>query len=85
MMDDVFTAFGLGVMIKINNRKILQGLGVAIGEEARIVDITVALDKYDKIGQEIYAELKEGFLRRRLTSLKDLLMSLLLYLKKKRG
>jgi histidyl-tRNA synthetase len=71
MMDDVFTAFGLGVMIKINNRKILQGLGVAIGEEARIVDITVALDKYDKIGQEIYAELKEkGFSQETIDKLK---------------
>ncbi len=58
-------------MIKINNRKILQGLGVAIGEEARIVDITVALDKYDKIGQEIYAELKEkGFSQETIDKLK---------------
>lgn len=59
MMDEVFKKLGIGVTIKINNRKILQGLGNAIGEEDRIIDITVALDKYDKIGQDIYKELAD--------------------------
>lgn len=59
MVDEVFTIFKIKVVIKINNRKILQGLGIFIGEENRIVDITVALDKYDKIGEKIYDELKE--------------------------
>ena len=62
MIDDVFTTLKVKVVVKINNRKILQGLGISIGEENRIVDITVALDKYDKIGEKIYDELREkGF------------------------
>ncbi len=59
MMDDVFTSLKLPVIIKINNRKILQGLCISIGEEKRMIDVTVALDKYDKIGEEIYVELEQ--------------------------
>jgi histidyl-tRNA synthetase len=61
MMDDVFTAFGLGVMIKINNRKILSGIAEVIGEKEKIVTITVAIDKLDKIGKEgVNKELQEN-------------------------
>ena len=50
IIDDVFTRFGIRVQIKINNRKILTGIAEAIGEAEKIVDITVAIDKLDKIG-----------------------------------
>ena len=46
----VFTRFGVRVQIKINNRKILTGIAEVIGEADKIVDITVAIDKLDKIG-----------------------------------
>lgn len=48
--DTIFTNFGVRVQIKINNRKILSGIAEAIGEADKIVDITVAIDKLDKIG-----------------------------------
>ena len=48
--DTIFTNFGVRVQIKINNRKILTGIAEAIGEADKIVDITVAIDKLDKIG-----------------------------------
>ena len=48
--DTVFTQFGIRVCIKINNRKILTGIAEMIGESDKIVDITVAMDKLDKIG-----------------------------------
>ncbi|MGM9710172.1 MAG: histidine--tRNA ligase [Prevotella sp.] len=50
IVDTVFTRFGINVCIKINNRKILTGLAETIGEADKIVDITVAIDKLDKIG-----------------------------------
>ena len=50
IVDMVFTRFGINVQIKINNRKILTGLAEVIGEAEKIVDITVAIDKLDKIG-----------------------------------
>ena len=50
MIDEAFTAFGVPVTIKINNRKILSGIAEVIGEKEKIVDITVAIDKLDKIG-----------------------------------
>lgn len=48
--DTIFTNFGVRVQIKINNRKILTGIAETIGEADKIVDITVAIDKLDKIG-----------------------------------
>ena len=58
MIDAVFTRFGVRVSIKINNRKILSGIAEIIGEADKIVDITVAIDKLDKIGLEnVNAEL----------------------------
>ena len=50
IVDEVFTRFGIRVCIKINNRKILSGIAEIIGEADKIVDITVAIDKLDKIG-----------------------------------
>ena len=52
IVDTVFTRFGVRVQIKINNRKILTGIAEVIGEADKIVDITVAIDKLDKIGLE---------------------------------
>lgn len=50
IVDTVFQRFGIRVQIKINNRKILSGIAEVIGEADKIVDITVAIDKLDKIG-----------------------------------
>ena len=52
IVDEVFTRFGINVCIKINNRKILTGIAETIGAADKIVDITVAIDKLDKIGLE---------------------------------
>lgn len=61
IIDTVFTQFGVRVQIKINNRKILTGIAEVIGEREKIIDITVAIDKLDKIGldkvnEELYAD-----------------------------
>ena len=50
IIDTVFQKFGVNVQIKINNRKILTGIAEVIGESEKIIDITVAIDKLDKIG-----------------------------------
>lgn len=50
LMDEVFTRFAIRVSIKMNNRKILTGIAEIIGAPEKIVDITVAIDKLDKIG-----------------------------------
>ncbi len=58
IVDTVFSKFGIRVCIKINNRKILSGIAEIIGEADKIVDITVAIDKLDKIGLDnVNAEL----------------------------
>ena len=58
IIDTVFTRFGIKVLIKINNRKILSGIAEYINEADKIVDITVAIDKLDKIGLDnVNAEL----------------------------
>ncbi len=49
---EIFKKLGISITILINNRKILSGIAEVIGESARITDITVAIDKLDKIGQE---------------------------------
>jgi histidyl-tRNA synthetase len=60
IIDTVFSRFGVRVNIKINNRKILSGIAECIGEADKIVDITVAIDKLDKIGLEnVNVELAE--------------------------
>ena len=50
MIDEVFNRFNINVAIKLNNRKILTGIAQMIGAPEKIVDITVAIDKMDKIG-----------------------------------
>lgn len=52
IIDDVFKQLNLDIVIKINNRKVLSGIAAYIGEEEKITDITVAIDKIDKIGIE---------------------------------
>ena len=60
IIDTVFTRFGFRVLIKINNRKILSGIAEVIGAADKIVDITVAIDKLDKIGiDHVNEELRE--------------------------
>ena len=60
IVDTVFSRFGVRVAIKINNRKILTGIAEMIGQADKIVDITVAIDKLDKIGLDnVNAELRE--------------------------
>ena len=56
IIDEVFRRFGIRVCIKINNRKILTGIAEIIGQADKIVDITVAIDKLDKIGLEAVNE-----------------------------
>lgn len=56
IVDTVFTRFGVRVAIKINNRKILTGIAEVMGAPEKIVDITVAIDKLDKIGLDAVNE-----------------------------
>ena len=61
IVDMVYARFGVKVLIKINNRKILSGISEVIGEADKIVDITVAIDKLDKIGLDaVNEELKKS-------------------------
>ena len=60
IMDEVFHRFGIRVCIKMNNRKILSGIAEVIGAADKIVDITVAIDKLDKIGlDKVNEELRD--------------------------
>ena len=60
MIDHVFGKLNIRVAIKLNNRKVLAGIAEVIGEPERIIDITVAIDKIEKIGLDgVVAELKE--------------------------
>ena len=60
MIDYVFKKFGVNIVIKLNNRKVLSGIAEIIGAPEKIVDITVAIDKIDKIGIEnVNKELRE--------------------------
>jgi len=52
LTDDIFTDFKIPVIIKMNNRKILSGIAELVGEADKIIDITVAIDKLDKIGAQ---------------------------------
>lgn len=58
IVEEIFTKLGLNVVVKLNNRKILSGIAEYIGEADKIIDITIAIDKLDKIGLEnVKAEL----------------------------
>ena len=60
MIDDVFTRLGIRITIKLNNRKVLAGIAELIGAPEKIIDITVAIDKIDKVGIDaVNAELVE--------------------------
>lgn len=60
IMDEVFHRFGIRVCVKMNNRKILSGIAEVIGAADKIVDITVAIDKLDKIGlDKVNEELRD--------------------------
>ncbi len=60
MIDEVFRKLGIEVVIKLNNRKLLSGIATVIGYPEKLTDITVAIDKLDKIGLDnVYKELEE--------------------------
>ena len=60
IIDDVFTRLNIRVAIKLNNRKILTGIAEIIGAPEKIIDITVAIDKLDKIGlDKVNEELRD--------------------------
>ncbi len=60
IVDDVYRALNINVLVKVNNRKILTGIAEIIGEADKIVDITVAIDKLDKIGlDKVNEELRQ--------------------------
>jgi histidyl-tRNA synthetase len=60
IVDDVYQALKINVLIKINNRKILSGIAEILGESDKIIDITVAIDKLDKIGiDKVNEELRQ--------------------------
>ena len=75
MIDEVFKRLGVNIVIKINNRKILSGIAEVIGAPDKIIDITVAIDKIDKIGiDNVNEELKEkGLSIEAVSSLQPLL------------
>ena len=75
MIDEVFKRFGINVVIKLNNRKILSGIAQVIGAPEKIVDITVAIDKIDKIGiDNVNLELAEkGLSQDAINTLRPLL------------
>ena len=76
IVDEVFSSFGIRVQIKINNRKILSGIAEVIGAAEKIVDITVAIDKLDKIGiDNVNQELREdGLTEEQIQKLQPIIM-----------
>ena len=75
IVDTVFSRFGVRVQIKINNRKILTGIAEVIGAADKIIDITVAIDKLDKIGLDnVNQELREdGLSEDQITKLQPII------------
>ena len=75
IIDEVFKRFGINIVIKLNNRKVLTGIAEVIGAPEKIVDITVAIDKMDKIGLDnVNAELAEkGLSQQAIDTLRPLL------------
>lgn len=76
IMDEVFHRFGIRVCIKMNNRKILSGIAEILGAADKIVDITVAIDKLDKIGLDnVNDELREkGLSEEAISKLQPVIM-----------
>lgn len=75
LIDKVFEELNIRTCIKLNNRKILTGIAEVIGEEDKIIDITVAIDKIDKIGLEnVKTELREkGLSEKSISALSPIL------------
>jgi histidyl-tRNA synthetase len=75
IVEQVFSALGVAVTLKINNRKILSGMAELIGEASKVTDLTVAIDKLDKIGiEKVKEELMErGFTRDAILRLEPVL------------
>ena len=76
MIDQAFQKFGIEVVIKLNNRKVLAGIAEWIGEADRIIDITVAIDKMDKIGLDKVNEemMEKGIPAEAVEKLKPILL-----------
>ena len=76
IVDEVFSRFGIRVQIKINNRKILSGIAEVIGAADKIVEITVAIDKLDKIGiDNVNQELRDdGLSEEQIQRLQPIIM-----------
>ena len=76
IIDEVFSTLGIGVVIKFNNRKILAGIAQYIGFEDKLTDITIAIDKIDKIGiEKVNEELRErGLSEDAIEKLKPILL-----------
>ena len=75
IIDEVFSRFGMRVCIKLNNRKILSGISEIIGEADKTVDITIAIDKLDKIGlDKVNEELRsKGLTEESITKLQPVI------------
>ena len=75
IIDNIFKRFGIATIVKINNRKVLAGIAEYIGESERIIDITVAIDKLDKIGNEnVNSELRsKGLSKEAISNLQPIL------------
>jgi histidyl-tRNA synthetase len=76
IFEEVFVSFGIDVVVKINNRKILFGIAQTIGHEDKMIDITIAIDKLDKIGTEKVEEelLTKGLASSDVAALRPILM-----------
>ncbi len=76
IVQDVYTALGINVCLKLNNRKILAGIAEIIDEPDRLIDITVAIDKLDKIGLENVEKelLEKGLTQDKIDALKPVLL-----------
>ena len=76
MIDQAFQKFGIDVVIKLNNRKVLAGIAEWVGEADRIIDITVAIDKMDKIGLDKVNEemISKGIAAEAVDKLKPILL-----------
>ncbi|MBP5498712.1 MAG: histidine--tRNA ligase, partial [Muribaculaceae bacterium] len=77
IINEVFSRLGINVEIHINNRKVLTGIAEVIGEPDKIIDITVAIDKIDKIGiEKVNDELRERGLKPQAIAALEPLLSL---------
>lgn len=77
IVDDVFAALGVRIVLKINNRKVLSGLAEVCGHPDKLIDITVAIDKIDKIGLDaVKAELLERGLEQKAIDLIEPVLTL---------